>query len=247
MYIRYFFSATHGGRNNPDAPFINELFDSCLKYRADDHNMIAETIREQAFRSDDILEVVDHGSGTRKHLPPARPVRKIMKQTAIDSRSGQVLAKLAAKYRPRMILELGTGLGISTIYLAGGNPDARLVTIEGSMEIAQRASANFRTAGLKKIELITGTFSEVLPSVLFKADHPLMVVIDGDHREKSLLDNISLLMPVLQDDSIVAVDDIHLSPGMNRAWKKTISMPEVRLSIDLFRMGLLFFSHATGK
>ena len=74
-----------------------------------------------------------------------------------------------------------------------------------------------------------------------------MVFIDGDHRENSLLENISMLSSSIQDDSIIIIDDIHLSQEMERAWKKIIAMPEVRLSIDLFRLGLLFFREEMQK
>jgi len=69
----------------------------------------------------------------------------------------------------------------------------------------------------------------------------MLVFIDGDHKEKSVMDNISVILEVVNKDSVIILDDIHLSQGMNRAWSKIIEMPGVTLSIDLFRMGILFF------
>ena len=42
-------------------------------------------------------------------------------------------------YQPATILELGTSLGITTSYLSLAKPDARLITMEGSKEIADVA------------------------------------------------------------------------------------------------------------
>jgi len=240
-FIRYlFFTRSRAGAGIPD-PFVAQLLTCCLRSSRHKSNRIAENIRAQAGRSGELLEVEDHGAGTRKHLSHIRPLGKIMRQTAISRKSGQILSAVAAYYRPVMILELGTGLGISTLYMACGNPAARIITIEGSSEIAKRASMHFKTAGYNNIRVTEGKFDDILPAVLSEKQHPLMVFIDGDHRRSGLLDNISLLMPVIQDDSILVIDDIHLSREMDRAWSEIISMPEVCLSVDLFRLGLLFF------
>ena len=36
------------------------------------------------------------------------------------------------------------------------------------------------------------------------------------------------------------MDDIHWSRGMYRAWKNIVGRPEIRLSIELFNMGIVF-------
>jgi predicted O-methyltransferase YrrM len=246
-YIGFFFTAGKGSIIARHAGFAADLYNNCLKSSKHSTNRTAERIRKQVCRSGEVIEVTDYGAGTRKKLSANRPVSKIMRQTAINRKSGQVLAALAAYFKPKLLIELGTGPGISTMYLAGGNPSASIITIEGSREIARLAERNFVKAGYQNIVLREGRFSEILPAVLSVPGHPLMVFIDGDHRENSLLENISMLSSSIQDDSIIIIDDIHLSQEMERAWKKIIAMPEVRLSIDLFRLGLLFFREEMQK
>ena len=135
---------------------------------------VIETIRKEAMNSSLELHVTDHGSGTRKNLSATRSLSKIVKQTAIGSRYGKVLMNMAAHYSPATILELGTGTGISTLYMAQGNPASRVVTIEGSVEIAATAEKHFAAAGSVNITLHTGQFSEVLTAILPVLTHPLM-------------------------------------------------------------------------
>ena len=61
-------------------------------------------------------------------------------------------------YQPGSILELGTSLGITSAYLALAKPDAKMITMEGSKEIAKKALQNFETLGLNNIELTEGKF-----------------------------------------------------------------------------------------
>ncbi len=46
------------------------------------------------------------------------------------------------------------------------------------------------------------------------------------------------------NDSIFLFDDIHWSEGMEKAWEAIKNHNKVRVTIDLFRMGIVFFKNA---
>ena len=239
-YLKYLLSAGHRKGHGIHSPFVYDFYTSVIKPGAPENSLI-ENLRKEAGASDELLEVIDHGAGTHKNLSDRRPLRKIMKQTAVRKRYGSILGRMVSFVRPEMIIELGTGLGISTMYMAKAAGETRIISLEGCQEIAGKAAEYFNRTGCQQIEVITGRFSDSLPGLLEGIDHPLMVFIDGDHRESSVLDNISVFLPVVNEDSVIIMDDIHLSEEMNNAWQKIIDMPQVTLSIDLFRMGILFF------
>jgi len=239
-YLKYILRARHRKGHRIHSPFVYDFYTSVIKPQAH-HSSLIENLRKEAWASDQLLDVTDHGSGTRKNLSDRRPLRKIMKQTAVRKRFGFILRNVVSFARPAMIIELGTGLGISTMYMAEAAGEARIISLEACPEIAGKAAGYFSRSGFQQIEVITGRFTDTLPGIMNNIDHPLMVFIDGDHKESSVLDNISVILQVVKEDSVIVLDDIHLSEGMNRAWEKIIEMPGVSLSIDLFRMGILFF------
>ena len=51
------------------------------------------------------------------------------------------------------------------------------------------------------------------------------------------------MLPHLNENSILIFDDIHWSQGMCQAWKSIQQDPQVKLSIDLFFFGVLFFKN----
>jgi len=51
----------------------------------------------------------------------------------------------------------------------------------------------------------------------------------------------------LHEKSIVILDDIHLSSSMERAWRKILRDDKVTLTIDLFRLGIIFFDTKLSK
>jgi len=56
-----------------------------------------------------------------------------------------------------------------------------------------------------------------------------------------------LILPHVGKESIIILDDIYWSAGMTRAWKEIIREPRISLSIDLYRMGILFFTPDLSK
>ncbi len=63
---------------------------------------------------------------------------------------GELLSILARVTRATSILELGTAMGYSAIYLAGGceTSNGRVITLEKNPEMAARAKVNIHKAGL---------------------------------------------------------------------------------------------------
>ena len=50
-----------------------------------------------------------------------------------------------------------------------------------------------------------------------------------------------MILPHIHDKTIVIIDDIRWSNGMEKAWGELKSRKEVGVSIDVFQMGILFF------
>jgi predicted O-methyltransferase YrrM len=84
---------------------------------------------------------------------------------AIAPSVGAQTAVLAAATGSRSILEVGTGAGVSGIWLLRGAPGATLTSIDTEIDHQQHAKANFAEAGIpaNRVRLITGKAAEVLP------------------------------------------------------------------------------------
>jgi predicted O-methyltransferase YrrM len=93
---------------------------------------------------------------------------------------GAQLAMLAAASRATNIIEIGTGVGVSGLWLLSGAPDAVLTSIDLEVDHQQVARRAFVEAGIpaNRLRLIAGRASEVLPR-MNEASYDL-VVIDAD-------------------------------------------------------------------
>lgn len=78
---------------------------------------------------------------------------------------GAAIALVAASGPAASIIEIGTGTGVSGLWLLRGAPEAVLTTIDEDLDLHQVARSIFQTAGIatRRTRLITGEASEVLP------------------------------------------------------------------------------------
>ncbi len=98
----------------------------------------------------------------------------------IPASMGAQLAMLAAATAPDGIIEIGTGIGVSGLWLLSAAKDATLTTIDVELDYQQLARKAFLEAGVpqNRFRLIGGRASDVLPR-MNEASYDL-VFIDAD-------------------------------------------------------------------
>jgi predicted O-methyltransferase YrrM len=152
---------------------------------------------------------------------------------------------LCAKHKSaEHILELGGCAGISACYLGAGNPDAQLITTEGSPELAVIAGSNLRAIN-PQARVVNALFEHALDEWLPKLSGALDIVhIDGQHERASTLHYFSRLKSHLRPGALVIFDDIHWSKDMSEAWREIATAQGVSQSINLGRYGIVVWSGA---
>lgn len=103
---------------------------------------------------------------------------------AVSPGTGAALQLMAATTGARTVAEIGTGTGVSGLWLlAGMRPDGVLTTIDVEAEHQRAARLAFAEAGVRpaRTRLITGRALDVLPRMADRAYD--LVLVDGDPAE----------------------------------------------------------------
>lgn len=193
------------------------------------------------LNDDTILQVNDLGAGSAVLKTKTRKISSIARYSLKSAKYSQLLFRLVNHFQPQTILELGTSLGITTLYLAKATPQAKVLSIEGSEGIAERAKQNFKKLQVTNIQLITGNFDNVLQTQLKELNQLDFVFVDGNHRKAPTLRYFEQCLAYAHNDSVFVFDDIHWSDEMREAWALIKNHERVTLTIDLFFIGLVFF------
>jgi predicted O-methyltransferase YrrM len=153
---------------------------------------VAEYLAASRSQPDELLaEMEEHGR--REGIPIVVP------------ETGQLLHVLALASRARRVLEVGTAIGVSTLYLARALPaDGTVVSfeIDESRHLAARDYLQ-RAGVLERVDLRLQDAREGLAELTGTFD---MAFIDGVKAEYG--DYFGALMPLLAPGAVLAVDNV---------------------------------------
>jgi predicted O-methyltransferase YrrM len=254
-YLQYKLKARN--EHSIHSPFVFKLYCEVIKskeeYPAFDE---LNKLRAQLLRNNQIIEVTDLGAGSKK-LSNKRKVSEIAKVSVIKKKYGELLFRLVNHFQPKTILELGTSLGLSALYMAKANPQAELITIEGCPNTFAFAKNFIKThnnvsplrgddhttpkaGGQRGCRVVNSSFETAFENTLTNQTFDF-VYIDGNHTYEATLKYFHELLKIINENSVLIFDDIYWSAGMTKAWEEIKLHPQVTVTIDLFKMGLVFF------
>lgn len=197
-----------------------------------------EKIRKELLKDTSLVKYNDLGAGKRDGL---KEVGRIAAGSAVPARYGRLLFRIVRFFMPENMIELGTSLGISAMYQFAATKSSRMITVEGCMDLSLIAERNFLTLGFSNIELMISDFDDAVVNIFEcvpKADY---VFIDGNHTEEATIRYFRLFLEKHHEHSVFIFDDIHWSKDMERAWDYIRSHPDVKVTVDLFRFGIVLF------
>lgn len=237
--LKYYLFSRHKKGHGIHSPFVFNLIINVFR----DKKFYPEylTIENYIKKLKQNNQTITYQSfGTRNQIIKSK-ISKIATSSSISKKYGRLLFRLLRYYNSTNVLELGTCLGISSLYLAHANKNTKITTIEASETLANIAKKTFDNAQLNNILLINNSFEDALPKIL-KTNSPFdFIFFDGNHTYKSTLNYFNQCLEFKNDNSIFIFDDIYWSKEMYQAWNEICLNPQVRLSIDLHRLGLIFF------
>jgi predicted O-methyltransferase YrrM len=269
-YLSYRFNAFNGKGHGMHSPFvyqlIREVFMDKTRYPAYGQ---PEQYKRELLQDHTLLEVQDFGAGSVSGKTKLRKVSEIARTSSKHQRYSRLIYRIASFYRCKYILEMGTSLGVTSSYLAQVPGLEKFVTMEGADAVANIAERELGKYG--RVNLVRGEFEAPVFGVVSAEKESSMqqavgsrdnvdagertnlglaldllpqvdlAFIDGNHRLIPTLHYFETILPKIHEGSIIVFDDIHWSREMETAWEKISKDERVKLSIDLFFIGLVFF------
>ncbi|MEO7992412.1 MAG: class I SAM-dependent methyltransferase, partial [Chryseolinea sp.] len=120
-----------------------------------------EDIRNTLLKDERILTVSDFGSGSQVLKSSSRTVRDIARTSSSQGKYSRIYARLISYFQCKTIFDLGTSLGINTLYLASGE-GSEITSFEGSPEVASVARQSIDRLNSRNIRIIEGNLDTTL-------------------------------------------------------------------------------------
>ena len=231
-FLRHQFQSVN--KHGVHSPFVFELTTTIFPEQPFTGENKAERWREECLKSSQTIHKTDFGTGNSGPIA----ISTIAKRSLKSPRVARLLYRLVQRFQPKTILELGTSLGVTTMYLQQANPTASIITIEGCPETAAVAQSGFNQTNIHP-HLIVGAFDEQLAQILQQHTKRDFIFIDGNHRYEPTINYYRTIKPYLNQESVLIFDDIHWSEEMERAWNEIIADADLHCTMDLFDIGIV--------
>ncbi len=157
---------------------------------------------------------------------------------------GRFLQIMTQALRAQNVLEIGTGIGFSSLYIGLGllRTGGRLTTIEISPRLARMARENVKAAGLQGvITVIDGDALKVIPTLRTRFD---LVFSDALKMDNVLY--FDLFMPLVNEGGIIMAHDTNVGGSQAKKMRDYIDMLKVHPCLDSVLTGDETFPHPIG-
>ena len=236
-YLKFLLRSTN--EHGVHSPFVFDLVTKCLYDKTQFPEYDALRRHRKALLADvSSVSMTDLGAGSRVFASKERRVSDIARKAGISNRRAKMLFRLTRYLKANRTLELGTSVGLATCALSMGNPKGRVISVEGCPQTAAVGRKYLADAGAVNVSVEVSAFERFLENDNGKFD---LVFFDGNHQREATLRYFEILLPTVHNDSVWIFDDIHWSAGMEAAWEQIKKHPSVRVTVDTYQWGFVFF------
>jgi predicted O-methyltransferase YrrM len=197
--------------------------------------------RLKMLASADKICMTDFGAGSRKMKNNQRNVSDVAKISGTIPEFGMFYQKLIQYYNLTDILEMGTSVGIGTVYFSTASKSTYVTGIEACPQTYLFLKENLTAEGISNVNLINKDFDSVFAEGTLGERKFDFVFIDGNHIGESLLKYYEILqMKYLQPKYVIIIDDINWTLDMYKAWKIICGMDNTKTYLNFYRFGVVF-------
>jgi len=249
--IRHLLTSRSTAGYGVHSPFVYDFLTTVVRGKTEPHILEeVESLRREMLASRKTVRVTDLGRGSVVSRGAERKISAIASAASLPCGQAALMARVARgalsrtnersePEKRKIILELGTSLGISTLALALALPDHEIVTVEGCSSLAAIARENLQRHGAGNVEVVNAEFSAALSQLRQEDARVSFAFIDGNHRGSALIQYLSDIEQ-MGEEMIIVADDIHLSRDMYRAWCSHLADGKTPAALETFRFGILF-------
>lgn len=236
-YLKFIWKSTNA--HGVHSPFVFQLVQKCFYDKTDyEAYKTLDAYRTSLLQNKNTITVTDFGAGSRVFTSNRRAICDIAKNAGISKKRAQLLFRVVNYFQPKNILEIGTSLGLATSALALPE-NSKVITLEGCPETMKHCQLQLQN--FNNVTCVNTEFSKQLTTYNLQPTTYNLVYFDGNHSKNATLDYFELLLPTIDNDTVWIFDDIHWSEGMEEAWEIIKKHPKVKVTIDTFQWGIVFF------
>jgi predicted O-methyltransferase YrrM len=175
----------------------------------------------------------------------------LAKITAKETQSpnyGAFLFRMINFFKCRTVLQIGCSTGVMTAYLASaGRTQTECFALENRSNVLQPAKDFALAHHLCKLCFIEGDYEKSLQSVANRLTKIDLLFVNQLPDSMEVENVIHLCKSLINESTILIINGIGANKKIKKTWKKIKEDPQVRVSMDLYALGIVFFNEKLQK
>lgn len=222
------------------SPFVYNLITKVIEERCPYYSFRdIELYRKQLLYKIDSITYPDPKDKGRLRC---RSVADIVRREAVKPKLGALLFRLANYFKARNILQIGTTMGISTLYLTSYSTDLRCVALENIPGFATIARQAFEKKARNPIDLRVGGYKESLPQALKDLGSVDLVFFNTLYEPQNNRWLFQECLRYARNETVFVFKGINTNQRSRELWKEIRETPEVTVTLDLYSLGIVLFN-----
>lgn len=220
--------AKYGRGFGVHSPFVYSLITNVLREKSlyYDYKRI-EQLRDALLNDPSLFQNRDSQKNIHKFLT--------------SERHGRFLFRMVNFFHPETLLEIGTGLGVDTLYMASPHANCQCITLEEDLFLQNVSEKLFSAQSSSNIELIKGRWKESLEDVLGNTEKLDFVCLNAN-QQQPIRELYKMCRTKMHDQSIFIIRNIRTSKELYELWEELKKEDNVVSAIDIYSMGILLYN-----
>lgn len=240
--INYFIQAKHRrgfGIHSPSTfRLVTQVVEERLPYY---YFPFIERIRHR-FNMDDVELFLNQKGEILK-----KSKLSLAKCGALKKSYDQILFRLVNYYKPQVIIELGTTLGFTTLYLATPNSQAEVITLSEKPEVSDLARNNIKKAAVSNIHVLEGALDSNFKKLLEQQAKVEFINVNCQMMPEGFYSYYDMLRQKNKFSGVFILNEPYYWEKSQEDLAKIKSREDVRVVLDLFHVVILLFNQELQK
>lgn len=167
-----------------------------------------------------------------------RKIEKARLKKQANLNYAELLFRLMNRFNTKHILEIGSGLGINTLYIGAHSKQASVICVEQDDEKTEAAQS------LLADRLENIIFTKVLPTSENNFDAIVWDLVEYPQNKENI---IATILNTVKTDGFLIVNNINKDKQNKEVWQKIRQLDTATMSFDLMTIGIVFFKPSLPK
>lgn len=234
----------HRGGHGIHSPFVYNLVtkvidEKCGYYRYSD----IELVRKQLLQNTTPVTYTDRRSLNKQRTST---VSKLTKREAVNQKQGKLLFRLTNYFKPTRILQVGSGMGLSTLYMTSYDKKVNCVVLEHEAAFTPVLEWVYEKARTP-VNLYTGSYKETLMPALKELKTVDFILFDIAPESGDIEYLFRECLKCAHEKTVFVCVGINRSRVMSCFWKEICANSDMTVTIDLYSLGIILLEKKLHK